>query len=164
MKLKHFLVAQGYLGADSRKATGFVGPLTQASVQAFQASRLIPETGRADLVTRAAIMIASCGTSAYDIPNYVPLFRGLHGPATVKVGEAASWTGIVNNEYSAHFTTSVSWGDGSLSLAQAVHAQASHAQSFPHTFSRAGTYAIVFTVSNPSDKKNTSTFLVTVVE
>lgn len=162
--LQKFLVGQGYLGGDSTNATGYFGPLTEGSVRAFQASRSIPQTGRVDLVTRAAIMMASCGVLGIELPNYIPLFRGVFGPTTLKVGEAGQWTAIVNNEYSKNFTVSVAWGDGTLSEALPMEMQGSHAVSLPHTFMTKGQYSLIFSVANTAGKRNTSQVTVEVTE
>ncbi len=162
--LQKFLVRQGYLGGDMSNATGYFGPLTEGSLRAFQASRSIPQSGRTDLVTRAAIMMASCGVLGYELPNYIPLFRGVFGPNSIKVGEAGQWTAIVNNEYSKHFTVSVSWGDGALSQAQTMQMQGSHAVTLPHTFMSKGLYKVIFSVANAGGKINTSQITVEVTE
>lgn len=154
--LQKFLLAQGYLEGNPAHTTGFFGPITERSVLAFQASRQIPQTGRADLVTRAAVMIASCGKTAFDMPKYIPMFRGIHGPVVVSRGETESWTAIVNNEYSSKYRVLVSWGDGSLSEALPKQSIGSDAFTFEHSFAQPGEYDIVFTVTNQAGRSNTS--------
>jgi peptidoglycan hydrolase-like protein with peptidoglycan-binding domain len=161
--LQAFLLEQGFLTTESH-VTGFFGPHTESALRNFQISRQIPQTGRADIVSRAAIMIATCGRTPYDIPSYVPLFRGLFGSVQGSVRAEHTWTAIVNNEFSTHFAVSVAWGDGTASDSQRIDAIGSHALPFTHAYASRGTYDAVFTVTNPAGKKNTSTITIRIEE
>jgi len=157
---------QAFLSSESlvlpKHVTGYFGPITEAAVKKYQASRQIAQTGTVNAATRSTITLFTCGSSNADFPNYVPMVRGLFGPQKVKAGAEGLYAVIINNEFSSHFSVVFDWGDGTKSQPQTINAKATHALTPTHVYTTPGTYDVNVFVTNPSGKVNGSTISVVV--
>lgn len=96
-----------------------------------------------------------------------PSITSLNGPTSLTAGVQGTWTIQVNNPGNSYMTTSVNWGDAGVGYASAAAPQTTYQQgvntlTFTHTYYAAGTYTVVFTVSNASGQMNTSSATVNV--
>ncbi len=88
----------------------------------------------------------------------VPVITSVTGPATVKLGDAATFTLVASDPQNKALTYGVEWGDDSK-LSQTSF---TGSVTVSHTYSNAGTYVAKFTVVNSDGKKATYPMKVTV--
>ena len=95
-----------------------------------------------------------------------PTISSVNGPTSLTVGTAGTWTIVVNNQNNTYMTTSVRWGDeatyGNYASAPQTSYSGTNTLTFTHTYYTAGTYNVVFTVTNSAGQQNTATATVTV--
>jgi hypothetical protein len=96
-----------------------------------------------------------------------PVINSVNGPTSLATNVQGTWTVQVTNPSSSYMTTSVNWGDtggGYVNAAapQTTYQQGSNTLTFTHSYYTAGTYTVIFTVSNSSGQSNTSSATVTV--
>lgn len=96
-----------------------------------------------------------------------PTIKTVSGPTSLQTGAQGIWTITVNNPGYTNLTTSVSWGDSGVygyvaPQPQIVVAQGIQTLTFTHTYYAAGTYTVVFTVTNPSGQSHSSSATVSV--
>ncbi len=96
-----------------------------------------------------------------------PTVSSISGPTALPTGTQGVWTVRIQNPSATYMTTSVNWGDSATGLAntampQTVYQQGENTLSFTHTYYAAGTYTIVFTVTNASGLSSTASATVVV--
>ncbi len=95
-----------------------------------------------------------------------PTVTSVNGPTSLTTGTVGTWTITVNNQSNTYLTTSVRWGDegvySTVAPSQSTYVQGTNTLTFTHTYYTAGTYNVMFTVSNTSGQQNTATASVTV--
>lgn len=79
----------------------------------------------------------------------VPVITSVTGPATIKLGDAATFTLVASDPQNKALTYGIEWGDDTK-LAQTSF---SGNVTVSHTYSNAGTYVAKFTVVNSDGKK-----------
>lgn len=95
-----------------------------------------------------------------------PTITNVTGPTTLTIGTQGSWSLTVNNQTGTYLSASVQWGDPVYNTyaqaPQQILANGSQIVTFTHSYAQAGTYTIVFTVTNNSGQSNTSSITVNV--
>ncbi|KKU69945.1 MAG: hypothetical protein UX94_C0013G0018 [Parcubacteria group bacterium GW2011_GWA2_47_21] len=185
-RLQKFLRAQGDFTYS--EITGFYGPATEEAVRRFQSRSGIVSGGNAETTgygivgpsTRAKIAEISCG-DIYPLPtpkpfpvpippanNLPPVIDGVSGPTTLNVGETGTWSVKAHDPESGLLSYIVNWGDsvssgsgGTVGTAP-LSISASQTTTFTHSYSTAGTYKVVFTVTDNNGLKAESSISVQV--
>lgn len=159
--LQQFLSARGYY----QPVTGFYGSLTTGNVAQFQREQgLYPITGGVGPLTRAAIA-RLCGGYPYPTPTpYAPSITSVSGPTQLTVGQTGTWS-VQVVDASQSLTYSVSWGDELYpNYGAALVPSVVNTGTLSHTYSRAGTYTITFTVTNAHGQSAKSSMAVVVTD
>jgi hypothetical protein len=95
------------------------------------------------------------------LQNKPPVIDSVSGPVSLKIGEQGEWGIAAHDPDSNILTYGASWGDGDSLKGGA--ANAGHAASFTHSYSKAGDYTVLFTVSDDSGNFATSKMTVHVL-
>lgn len=102
----------------------------------------------------AGFTVTSLGSSA------APTITSINGPASVSVGQSATWTLVIYNPSTSYATVSVNWGDNAAyaqnTSSQQLLAQGSQTLTFTHAYYSAGNYTATFTVSGNGGSNTTS--------
>ena len=94
--------------------------------------------------------------------NQAPIITEVGGPTAPKAGEVGTWTVSAYDPDGTYLSYSVNWGDeGSLKSAS-DSLQAGSTATFQHTYAKAGTYIITFTVADNLGASAVSTLSVVV--
>ena len=98
--------------------------------------------------------------NTYPYYNQAPTISAVNGPQTLNVNQMGTWTMIASSLNSGNLTYSVNWGDQPV-YAYGVNSSSIYlpqqSATFTHTYTQAGTYRPVFTVTNSSGQSaNTS--------
>ncbi|MEK7176583.1 MAG: peptidoglycan-binding protein, partial [Patescibacteria group bacterium] len=169
-RLQKFLRAQGDFTYS--EITGFYGPATEEAVRRFQSRSGIVSSGNAENTgygvvgpsTRAKIAAISCG-NIYPLPiptpvpvpiqpfnNLPPVIDGISGPTALNISEMGTWTIKAHDPENGALSYSVHWGDsantGSAGTNAPTLSTALQTTTFTHSYSRAGTYKVGFTVTD----------------
>ena len=85
--------------------------------------------------------------------NLPPVIDGVSGPTTLNVGETGTWSVKAHDPESGLLSYIVNWGDSVSSGsggggAAPMSISASQTTTFTHSYSRAGTYKVVFTITD----------------
>lgn len=150
---------QRFLGVTP---TGYFGTLTRQAVANFQTQyQVYPVTGGVGPLTRAAIARV-CG--GYPTPIGTLSITGVSGPNSLAVGQQGTWSITTNAPSGSYGSVSVRWGDeyyyGYAATPQSV--SISQQNTFSHSYSSPGTYAIVFTATDNAGHSNTASATVVV--
>ena len=86
-------------------------------------------------------------TAASDPNNLPPVINGVSGPSSLSTGSAGTWKVSANDPDGNYLTYSVNWGDGG-GMAKSGSGSAYATVTFEHTYSKAGTYTVKFTVTD----------------
>ena len=92
--------------------------------------------------------------------NQPPVVTGVSGPSTLSVNEAGTWSVSAYDPDGTYLSYSVLWGDEQD--ARVPEQGYSQTATMQHTYSRAGTYTITFTVLDDQMAKTQSTLSVKV--
>ena len=111
-------------------------------------------------------------TSSPPDGNKPPVIKGVSGPVKLGVGETGTWTVSASDPEGASLRYSVVWGDerqgvaGSGTILKENRTGSINSQevSFTHSFSSAGTYKILFSVTDNAGSEARSTITVSVGE
>lgn len=99
-------------------------------------------------------------------PAGAPVIASVNGPSSLPVGSQGTWTLQLTNTNNSYVNVSVNWGDSNgyaqNATAQNYFPNGSQSLTFTHTYYTAGTYTVIFTVSNQAGESNTSTMTVSV--
>lgn len=97
--------------------------------------------------------------------NQPPVISSVGGPVSLNVWETGTWTVKASDPDGAYLNYSVDWGDmpnytaGSIAP---IPAPATQTSTFTHSYSQAGNYKVVFTVSDNAGGSAQSSLTVTV--
>ena len=96
-----------------------------------------------------------------------PIVNSVTGPTSLSTGTTGTWTLVVNNQGNSYLTTSVNWGDASngyvnASAPQTAYLSGTNTLTFTHAYYAAGTYNVVFTLTNASGQQTSATATVVV--
>ena len=86
-------------------------------------------------------------TAASAPNNLPPVITGVSGPSSLSTGSAGTWKVSANDPDGTYLTYSVNWGEGS-GTAKSGSGNAYATATFEHTYSKAGTYTVKFTVTD----------------
>lgn len=118
---------------------------------------------------KAAFRISSSSDTTSG--NKPPVMHGVTGPTQLGVGAAGTWTVRASDPEGASLRYSITWGDessdgvGSGSAAPTRTGSLNKQEvSFTHSYARAGSYRITFTVSDNSGQEARSSMTVVVGE
>ncbi len=165
------------------RVDGVFGSITRRAVVDYQTDNGLAVTGRADFDTLASLNTNSSGipptvppcplSYVNGIPTNncggygsVPTVSGVSGPQTLSVNQLGSWSVSAYDQSGGVLNYSVNWGDyqyypynTSNYFAQPISQQNA---TFTHTYTTAGTYRPVFTVTNQSGQTAQTTLTVVV--
>ena len=81
---------------------------------------------------------------------------GVSGPQTLKVNQKGTWTVTASDTLDKNLSYSVNWGDTGLVPSTLKGGIIEQTSIFTHTYTKAGLYKVIFTVSNSSGQSTTS--------
>ncbi len=153
-------VVTGVSSSDGRTLTFTVPSQLAGSSQLVTAGTYNVSVSNFSGYTSNSIQFTVTGTSG------APTVTSVNGPTTLTTGTMGTWTLTVNNPSGSYMTTSVRWGDeGSYAYTSAPQTSqmfGTNTLTFTHTYYTAGTYNVVFTVSNSAGQQNTTSATVIV--
>lgn len=101
----------------------------------------------------------------YPYYNQTPTISGINGPQALNINQTGTWTVMASSINSGNLTYSVNWGDQPV-YAYGVNSNyvypSQQNATFTHTYTQAGTYTPVFTVTNSSGQSVNSSLSVVV--
>ncbi len=158
--LQDYLQSSGYM---NNEPTGYFGLLTLSGVKSFQNANGISPTGYVGPITKAKIANLTCGGSN---PNFSsPVISGTQGPQSLNVNETGTWRILATDSGGGDLSYSVKWGDENYNNGMVYPtSQYPVVQSgtFTHSYSQAGNYTAVFTVTNNLGRSATTSLSVVV--
>ncbi|MCX6737093.1 MAG: PKD domain-containing protein, partial [Candidatus Parcubacteria bacterium] len=93
--------------------------------------------------------ICNCPKDCNSNPNQFPVIDSASGPTQLKVNESGTWTIRAHDPENGYLSYSVKWGDEvSGANLQTIAPAAKQTTTFTHTYSKAGTYTVEFTVTD----------------
>ena len=160
--LQDFLQGKGYL---NNEPTGYFGLLTFGAVKSFQTANGISQTGYVGPVTREKIRTLTCNSIT---PNFSkPVISGTQGPQSLNINETGTWRILATDIGGGDLSYSVNWGDVgviyNLNQIYSTTNNLSQSSTFTHSYSQAGNYTVVFTVTNNLGRSATTSLSVNVV-
>ncbi len=93
--------------------------------------------------------------SSVPVPSSGPVISGVSGPTSLSIGQTGTWSVSASDSLNRNLSYSVNWGDvyyatcgngTGCTTSQSVQQTA----TFTHSYAKAGTYTITFTVSAPN--------------
>ncbi|MCX6736545.1 MAG: DUF1566 domain-containing protein, partial [Candidatus Parcubacteria bacterium] len=97
--------------------------------------------------------------------NRSPVIDSVSGPTQLKINESGTWTIKAHDPENGYLGYSVKWGDEvSGASLQTVAPAAKQTTTFTHTYSKAGTYTVEFTVTDDKNQTAKSTMTVKIAE
>ncbi len=101
----------------------------------------------------------------YPYYNQPPVISGINGPQTLNVNQIGTWTVTISGLNGGNLTYTIDWGDRPVYPYGANNSSTLSFQQnalFTHTYTQAGTYQPVFTVTNNSGQSTSSSSSVVV--
>lgn len=158
--LQDFLQSKGYL---NNEPTGYLGILTVKAVKDFQRANNINPTGYVGSVTRGKIRALTCGEI---INNKDVVISSVLGPQELNINKEGTWKVSAYDKSGGDLFYSVRWGDEnsiidppSRSIQNDTKSQTA---TFSHSYTQAGNYTAVFTVTNSNGQSATKSLSVKV--
>jgi hypothetical protein len=106
-----------------------------------------------------------CGSGT--VTFSIPVVSGVNGPQSLSVNQQGSWTVSASSPNGGNLSYSVTWGDEQMLGIRSGSASSIYfpqqSASFTHTYSRTGTFAPIFTVTNNNGQSAQTTLSVNVV-
>ncbi len=148
--LQQILKNQGYYTGI---IDGIYGRRTARAVREFQDDNGFSITGNLDTNTLQLLnnLQVSFTVPAPYPPSQSPVVSGVSGPQSLSINQQGTWTVTAYSFNSGNLTYSVNWGDQQFQPLYLNNNSAYSVQqnaTFTHTYSQAGTYTPVFTVTN----------------
>ena len=210
-ELQDFLQTKGYL---NNEPTGYFGLLTLSAVRSFQMANNISATGYVGPVTRAKIQALTCGqvpqeqicceifgygaymiktsstyemmsrnqcttgagftgggrnivNNSYCASSSVPVISGTQGPQNLKVNETGTWRILATDSNGGDLSYSVDWGDipsARSNISSDLHyLPTQQFSSFTHSYTQVGNYTVVFNVMNSVGRSASTSLSVNVI-
>lgn len=106
------------------------------------------------------VLVQTVNTSGSNLP---PVITGVSGPTSLKVNETGSWTITANDPDGGYLSYTVDWGDAASAQPTSDKSQTQDQKAtFTHSYSKAGTYTIAFTVTDDKGASAKATLSVNV--
>ena len=106
---------------------------------------------------------STCSVIVSSSINQPPVIDGISGPTQLQVNEQGTWTIRAHDPENGSLSYSVKWGDESLLGTTSLQPTFVQTTTFTHTYTRAGTYTIEFTVKDNQNQTAKTTTTVNVV-
>ena len=176
--------------ANSISATGYVGPITREKIRALTCEDL-QEQICCEIYGYGAYMIRTSSTyemmsrnQCTNVPGYTgggknivnnsycassstPVISSTKGPQSLKINETGTWKILATDRNGGDLSYSVDWGDVNtatgLVAPYPMQMKLVQSSTFTHSYSQAGNYTVVFTVTNNFGKSATASLSVNVV-
>ncbi len=159
-------------------ATGGVAPITYSVMQdgnvvGTTTSTIFTDTGLSpsttysyvieatDSATPTANVATSSEASFTTLAATAPTITSVNGPSSLAAGVEGTWILGAADSQTGPLTYAVNWGDTGAAPLRAA-AAINQTSTFSHTYANAGTFDIVFTVTNDAGLSTTATTSVTV--
>jgi hypothetical protein len=97
----------------------------------------------------------------------VPVIYGISGPQSLEINQTGTWKIKASDPSGGNLSYSVNWGDEITAMpmmGRLEERELSQSATFSHSYARAGTYTVIFTVTNENGKSTTSSLSVRVRE
>ncbi|MCX6737094.1 MAG: PKD domain-containing protein, partial [Candidatus Parcubacteria bacterium] len=93
--------------------------------------------------------ICNCPGDCKSTSNQPPVIDGVSGPTQLEINRLGTWTVKAHDPENGYLGYSVKWGDEvSGANLQTIAPAAKQTTTFTHTYSKAGTYTVEFTVTD----------------
>jgi len=104
--------------------------------------------------------------NSYPYYNQPPVISGINGPQSLNINQIGTWTVNTANINSGNLSYSINWGDQPLyaygTNSSSLYSLPQQNAIFTHTYTQAGTYRPVFTVTNSSGQSASTSLSVVV--
>ncbi len=165
--LQNYLIKNGFaINSGDETVTGYFGALTKAAVMLYQTSIGQPATGFVGPLTRATLNACRPTIPPIEV-NTPPIINGITAPTSLKIGETGTWSISASDPENKSISYSVDWGDNNPCshpniCEMKVQKSITQTSTFSHSYSTAGSYKITFTVRDDVGQSAQSTATVEV--
>ncbi|MFA5929714.1 MAG: PKD domain-containing protein [Candidatus Micrarchaeia archaeon] len=102
------------------------------------------------------------GKHCYEINNLPPVITGTGGPASLNVNQVGTWTISANDPDGTYLSYTINWGENNGAAPSSPTSAATSTATFQHAYSQAGTYTVIFSVTDSAGASTQSTITVNV--